>query len=58
MQFIPKRSMSLTDTSLLEIAKLDSKLRHALQTYLFNTRGDHFQFRLIFIYKNNQTKIL
>ena len=50
--------MSLTDTSLLEIAKLDSKLRHALQTYLFNTRGDHFQFHLIFTYKNNQTEIL
>jgi hypothetical protein len=31
VQFIPKWNMSLTDALLLEIAKLDSKLRHAIQ---------------------------
>ena len=30
VQFIPKWNMSLTDALLLEIAKLDSKLRHAI----------------------------
>jgi len=42
MQLIPKWNMSLTDTLLVEIAKLDSKLRHAIQKYAVNIRGNHF----------------